>query len=65
VAGCYAARQPVGRARLGLAEGQVREDHILGYDVRVAVERLWAAALAAEESNADGYTAAHAVNTLS
>jgi hypothetical protein len=30
--------------RLGLATGQVREDHILGYDVRVAVERLWAAA---------------------
>ena len=27
--------------RLGLAEGTVREDHILGYDVRVAVERLW------------------------
>src|SRR5208282_3232378 len=27
--------------RLGLAAGQVREDHILGYDVRIAVERLW------------------------
>jgi transposase-like protein len=50
--------------RLGLAAGQVREDHILGYDVRVAVERLWAAA-AAEESNGDGYTAAPAINRLS
>jgi hypothetical protein len=50
--------------RLGLAEGQVREDHILGYDVRVAVERLWAAA-AAEGSNGDDYTTAPAVNTLS
>ena len=28
--------------RLGLATGTVREDHILGYDLRVAVERLWA-----------------------
>jgi hypothetical protein len=50
--------------RLGLAAGQVREDHILGYDVRVAVERLWAAA-AAEESNEDGYTTIPAVNRLS
>jgi len=51
--------------RLGLAAGQVREDHILGYDVRVAVERLWAAAAATEESNGDGYTAAPVINTLS
>jgi transposase-like protein len=51
--------------RLGLATGQVREDHILGYDVRVAVERLWAAAAEAEASNGDGYTAAPAINTLS
>jgi transposase-like protein len=51
--------------RLGLATGQVREDHILGYDVRVAVERLWAAAAEAEESNGDGYTAAPAINRLS
>ena len=51
--------------RLGLAEGQVREDHILGYDVRVAVERLWAAATAAEGSNGDDYTTAPAVNILS
>jgi hypothetical protein len=50
--------------RLGLAAGHVREDHILGYDVRVAVERLWAAA-AAEESNEDGYTTIPAVNRLS
>jgi hypothetical protein len=44
--------------RLGLATGEVREDHILGYDVRVAVERLWAVAAEAEASNGDGYTAA-------
>jgi hypothetical protein len=50
--------------RLGLAAGQVGEDHILGYDVRIAVERLWAAA-AAEESNGDGYTASSVVNRLS
>jgi hypothetical protein len=51
--------------RLGLATGQVREDHILGCDVRVAVERLWAAAAEAESSNGDGYTAAPAINRLS
>jgi hypothetical protein len=27
--------------RLGLARGDVREDHILGWDMREAVERLW------------------------
>ena len=51
--------------RLGLASGTVREDHILGYDIRVAVERLWAAAVEADKSNGDGYTAAPAINTLS
>jgi len=51
--------------RLGLATGEVREDHILGYDVRVAVERLWAVAAEAEASNGDGYTAAPAINRLS
>jgi hypothetical protein len=51
--------------RLGLATGQVREDHILGYDVRVAVERLWAEAAEAEASNGDGYTAVPAINRLS
>lgn len=51
--------------RLGLATGRVREDHILGYDVRVAVERFWAAAAEAEASNGDGYTAAPAINRLS
>ena len=51
--------------RLGLTAGTVREDHILGYDIRAAVERLWAAATAAEESNGDGYTAVPVVNKLS
>lgn len=51
--------------RLGLATGQVREDHILGYDVRLAVERLWAAAVEAEASNVDSYTAAPIINRLS
>ncbi|MDJ0391686.1 hypothetical protein QMO56_26710 [Roseomonas sp. E05] len=34
--------------RLGLAQGTVREDHILGYDLRVAIERLWERQAAAE-----------------
>jgi transposase-like protein len=29
--------------RLGLPKGEVREDHILGYDLRDVVERLWSA----------------------
>jgi hypothetical protein len=33
--------------RLGLAAGTVREDHILGYDLRAAVELLWEKAAAA------------------
>jgi hypothetical protein len=51
--------------RLGLTARTVRKDHILGYDIRAAVERLWAAATAAEESNGDGYTAVPVVNRLS
>jgi transposase-like protein len=51
--------------RLGLAVGTVREDHILGYDRRVAIERLWERHAAADESNGDGNTAAPAINTLS
>jgi hypothetical protein len=27
--------------RLGLTRGEIREDHILGYDMRLAVEHLW------------------------
>jgi hypothetical protein len=50
--------------RLGLATGQVREGHILGYDVRVAVERLWAEAAEAEAGSGDGYTAAPDINRL-
>lgn len=51
--------------RLGLAQGTVREDHILGYDLRTAVERLWERHAAAEQSNGDGITAAPTINTLS
>lgn len=49
--------------RPGLVAGQVREDHILGYDVRVAVERLWANLVAAEAGRGDGDTAAPANNS--
>ena len=27
--------------RLGPADGETREDHILGYEIRQAVKRLW------------------------
>jgi transposase-like protein len=39
--------------RLGLTMGTVREDHILGYDIREVVERFWATMAAAEGGNVD------------
>jgi hypothetical protein len=41
--------------RLDLGSGQLRQDHIPGYGLRIAVERLWAAAAEAAASNGDGY----------
>ncbi|MBV8399161.1 MAG: hypothetical protein JOZ17_10530, partial [Acetobacteraceae bacterium] len=50
--------------RLGLARGTVREDHILNFDLRSVVKRLWEQH-ADEQSNGDGFTAVPAVNRLS
>jgi hypothetical protein len=50
--------------RLGLALGTVREDHILNFDLRSVVNRLWEQQ-ADEQSNGGGFTAVPTVNKLS